>query len=50
MPEVRLRVLKGSDAGQVFDLEGTMELGRDPGSDVVLDDEQVSARPARLGE
>src|SRR3989454_3464071 len=48
MGEVRLRVLKGPDAGQVFDLEGTMVIGRDPGSDLVLGDEQVSWRHLEL--
>ena len=45
---VRLRVLKGPDAGQRFSLAGTIVLGRDPDCDIVLRDEQVSRRHLEL--
>src|SRR2546421_10462792 len=48
MPEVRVRVLQGPDAGQEFALNGPMVLGRDPAADLVLDDDQVSRRHLRL--
>jgi ABC-2 type transport system ATP-binding protein len=45
MPDVRLRILKGADAGRVFDLEGVLVVGRDPSvADIVLEDEQISRR------
>ena len=48
MSEVRLRVLQGPDAGHVFTLEGTAVLGRDPASDLVVEDDQVSRRHSLL--
>jgi ABC-2 type transport system ATP-binding protein len=44
MSAVRLRVVQGPDAGEIFTLEGTTVLGRDPASDLVVEDDQVSRR------
>jgi ABC-2 type transport system ATP-binding protein len=42
--QVRLRVVQGADAGQLFEITGTIVVGRDAASDLVLDDDQVSRR------
>jgi ABC-2 type transport system ATP-binding protein len=44
MSAVRLRVVQGPDAGEVFTLERTTVLGRDPAADLVVGDDQVSRR------
>jgi ABC-2 type transport system ATP-binding protein len=48
MPEIRVRVVQGPDAGEVFALRGPMVVGRDPDADLLLTDEQVSRRHVRL--
>jgi ABC-2 type transport system ATP-binding protein len=40
--EIRLRVVQGADAGAVFEISGTIVVGRDPSSDLVLADDQIS--------
>jgi ABC-2 type transport system ATP-binding protein len=45
---VRLLVVQGTDAGALFEISGTVVVGRDPGSDFVIDDSQVSRRHVRL--
>jgi ABC-2 type transport system ATP-binding protein len=45
---VRLLVVQGTDAGALFEVSGTVVVGRDPGSDFVLDDSQVSRRHLQL--
>jgi ABC-2 type transport system ATP-binding protein len=46
--QVRLRVVQGPDAGQVFEITGTIVVGRDPSCDLVLNDDQVSRRHLQL--
>ena len=48
MSEVRLLVVQGTDAGALFEVSGTVVVGRDPTADFVLDDSQVSRRHLRL--
>jgi ABC-2 type transport system ATP-binding protein len=48
VPPVRLRVVQGPDAGQLFEVAGTVTVGRDATSDLVLADEQVSRRHLQL--
>jgi len=45
---VRLRVIQGPDAGEVFEITGTIVIGRDPASDIVLNDNQVSRHHLEL--
>ena len=45
---VRLLVVQGTDAGALFEVSGTVVVGRDPSSDFVLDDSQVSRRHLQL--
>ncbi|MBA2460935.1 MAG: ATP-binding cassette domain-containing protein [Actinobacteria bacterium] len=44
MSEVRLLVIQGVDAGALFEVSGTVVVGRDASADFVLDDSQVSRR------
>ena len=48
MSEVRLLVVQGTDAGALFEVSGTVVVGRDPTADFVLDDSQVSRRHLQL--
>src|SRR5438105_5397948 len=48
MAGIRLHVVQGPDAGEVFELRGPMVLGRDPSADFLLSDDQVSRRHIRL--
>src|SRR5688572_16321161 len=48
MGSLVLEVVEGADRGRRLTLDRTLELGRDPGSALVLDDEQVSRRHARV--
>jgi predicted component of type VI protein secretion system len=43
-----LEVIEGEDAGRQIELTGTVVIGREPSVTVVLDDEQVSRRHARI--
>jgi ABC-2 type transport system ATP-binding protein len=46
--ELRLRVVHGAEAGQLFGITGTITIGRDPASDLVLADDQMSRRHLQL--
>nr|MBA3365950.1 FHA domain-containing protein [Actinomycetota bacterium] len=48
MSQVRLRVVQGAEAGQLFEIAGSIVIGRDSTADLVLDDDQVSRRHLRL--
>lgn len=43
-----LEIIEGPGAGTTFHIDGPVELGREQSVDVVLDDEEVSRRHARL--
>ncbi len=46
--EFTLEVVEGPDAGKTASLAGTIEIGRDPAADLILDDDHVSRRHARI--
>jgi len=48
MAELTLRVAKGPDAGRIVPLAGELEIGRDPTAGIVLADDLVSRRHARI--
>jgi pSer/pThr/pTyr-binding forkhead associated (FHA) protein len=48
--DLALEIVDGPDAGRRFPLRGTLEIGRDPDGGVVLADDQVSRRHARVVE
>jgi ABC-2 type transport system ATP-binding protein len=48
MPEVTLAIVEGEEAGREFSVTRTTLIGRDPNSDVVLEDSGVSGRHASL--
>ncbi len=48
MAELTLEVVEGPDSGRQIPLRATLEIGRDPGVDVRLDDDKVSRRHARI--
>lgn len=48
MAELSLEVVEGPDAGRMIPIRGTVQVGRDPGSDLVLRDDQVSRRHLRI--
>ena len=43
-----LEIIEGNGSGRQIALHGSVEIGRDPGLDLALDDEQVSRRHARV--
>jgi pSer/pThr/pTyr-binding forkhead associated (FHA) protein len=48
MPDISVEVIEGPDAGKRQELAAPIVVGRDPGTDFVLDDEQTSRRHARI--
>ncbi len=50
MVALTLEILEGPDAGRSIVLDGTLEIGRDPSSDLRLDDKLVSRHHARISE
>jgi FHA domain-containing protein len=48
MAELTLEIVEGKRAGRQFPLDRALEAGRDPSLPVVLEDERVSRRHARL--
>lgn len=48
MANVSLEIIEGPGAGRKTPLEASMEIGRDPGAGLVLEDELVSRRHARV--
>jgi pSer/pThr/pTyr-binding forkhead associated (FHA) protein len=46
--ELSLEIVEGPGSGRKFPLEGSLEIGREPGIAAVLDDELVSRRHARV--
>jgi pSer/pThr/pTyr-binding forkhead associated (FHA) protein len=48
MPDISVEVIEGPDAGKRQEITAPIVVGRDPGSDFVLDDEQTSRRHARI--
>src|ERR1700733_11403248 len=46
--ELNLEVIEGPDAGKQIAVDRAVVIGRDPGSDLVLDDGEVSERHARV--
>ena len=46
--ELILEIIEGPSSGRQIPISGTIELGREPGLDVSLDDSQVSRRHARV--
>jgi hypothetical protein len=48
MPSLVLEIIEGPSVGAIFELAGTLEIGRDPSSSVVLEDGQVSRHHARF--
>src|SRR5919198_2066095 len=46
VPQVTLAIVEGRDAGREFPLTGNLLVGRDPSSDVVIGDTEVSTRHA----
>ena len=46
MPEVKLAIVEGGEAGREFPLTGTVLIGRDPAADVVVADSEASGRHA----
>jgi ABC-2 type transport system ATP-binding protein len=45
---VRLRVVQGAETGQLLEITGSVVIGRDPSSDLLLDDDQVSRRHVQI--
>jgi len=50
MVALTLEILEGPEAGRSVALRGTLEIGRDPSSDLMLADKLVSRRHARISE
>lgn len=48
MADVNLEIVDGPGAGRQISLDRPIEIGRDPSADVVLDDDLVSRRHARV--
>ena len=46
--EINLEVIEGPDAGKQIAIDRAIVIGRDPGSDFVLEDEEVSGKHARV--
>jgi len=46
--EINLEVIEGPDAGKQIAVDRAIVIGRDPGSDLVLDDGEVSGQHARV--
>ncbi len=48
MAELTLEIVEGPDAGRHLPLQGTVVIGRSADADIVLDDQQVSRKHARV--
>jgi predicted component of type VI protein secretion system len=48
MDSFLLEIIEGSSAGRQVQLDGPLEIGRDPGCGLALDDDRVSRRHARV--
>ena len=46
--EINLEVIEGPDAGKQIAVDRAIVIGRDAGSDLVLEDAEVSSRHARV--
>ena len=48
MANLTLEIVEGKEAGRQIPLDGSVEAGREPGLPLVVDDDQVSRRHARI--